>query len=216
MDSNGIKIDPDQIKFITPFSDYCVSCFIMTNTSPIESMAFKIKAVQAKRYIVKPTNGILKPNEARTVTIELRPFPNQGVLSKFIATRQKFLIQSVVVPSESKLTAAEVFKTVKTKDIFEVKVPVVFEAHDDRLDKAASLQSVSETPTTSSMESVRNRDNSRSNSLGCILVLLALLIMFIAVCFAFKNELYKMWNNYSTNYVQPKIEKMKKQYFTSN
>lgn len=84
----------------------------MTNTSPIESMAFKIKAVQAKRYIVKPTNGILKPNEARTVTIELRPFPNQGVLSKFIATRQKFLIQSAVVPSESKLTAAEVVSSI--------------------------------------------------------------------------------------------------------
>jgi len=81
-------------------------------------VAFKVKTTQPRRYLVRPNQGILKPDESISVTILLVDKDQQALLQNYdklgfsqealdAATKDKFLVQScAIMPEYSTLEEA--------------------------------------------------------------------------------------------------------------
>lgn len=65
----------------------------LENKSTEEYIAFKVKTLDVRRYIVKPTNGIISPGSCLEVSLTLRALPNLAAIAEFLASNQKFLVQ---------------------------------------------------------------------------------------------------------------------------
>ena len=49
--------------------------------------------IEPKRYVVKPTNGILEPGTETVISVTMQPLRNKEAVMAFIATKQKFMVQ---------------------------------------------------------------------------------------------------------------------------
>ncbi|TPP62481.1 Vesicle associated membrane protein vamp, partial [Fasciola gigantica] len=89
-----LLIEPkNELYFEGPFNNVVLSTIKLTN--PLGSpVCFKVKTTVPKRYCVRPSSGVLEPNEERGVAVMLQPF-NYDPTEK---TKHKFMIQSMVLP----------------------------------------------------------------------------------------------------------------------
>ena len=56
-------------------------------------IAFKLKTIEPKRYVVRPGKGFLDPKKSTIVNIRLKPIANPGT---FQVARQKFMVQAMI------------------------------------------------------------------------------------------------------------------------
>jgi len=94
----------------------------LTNLSPQQTLAFKMKVNSPKTYLVRPSGGVLAPNESFKVQIIL-----QALSEKVPAGQHRFLIHSAVVPAgTTNLTREDWPRLQEEKGIEEQLLSVVF------------------------------------------------------------------------------------------
>lgn len=74
-----------------PYSQVSSTQLKLSNTSSTW-IVFKVKTIQPRSYVVKPTNGIIAPGKDLTVTVELQPIKDE-MMDKFKNSKQKFMVQ---------------------------------------------------------------------------------------------------------------------------
>ena len=87
-----------------------VRCYMtLKHTGKVNShIAFKVKTTQPRRYLVRPNQGVVAPNQSETVTIILVEKDKQALLQSFDRlgqgaldhSKDKFLVQSCVVTED--------------------------------------------------------------------------------------------------------------------
>eukprot|EP00518_Triparma_eleuthera_P001894 CAMPEP_0182454236 /NCGR_PEP_ID=MMETSP1319-20130603/962_1 /TAXON_ID=172717 /ORGANISM="Bolidomonas pacifica, Strain RCC208" /LENGTH=284 /DNA_ID=CAMNT_0024652235 /DNA_START=213 /DNA_END=1063 /DNA_ORIENTATION=+ len=113
----SLTLNPDkQIGFTLSHSEEATkSILTLTNTTD-QHFAFKVKTTQPRRYLVRPNQGLVKPDETEEVTIILVDKDKQMLLTDFSqigtsalsSSKDKFLIQSCKVE-------ANFYNTTKSK-----------------------------------------------------------------------------------------------------
>lgn len=65
----------------------------LENKSTDKYLAYKVKTIDTRRYVVKPTNGIIAPGASVDVALSILPLASPEAVKEFLTTKQKFLVQ---------------------------------------------------------------------------------------------------------------------------
>ncbi|KAK4266483.1 hypothetical protein QN277_027395 [Acacia crassicarpa] len=117
-----LDIEPHELKFVFELKKQS-SCLVQLANKSDHYVAFKVKTTSPKKYCVRPNIGIVKPNSRSDFTVTMQA---QRLMPPDMQCKDKFLIQSVVVPSgttEDDITS-ETFAKVDGKLIEEKKLRV--------------------------------------------------------------------------------------------
>lgn len=129
--SHALEINPESVlEFIltrpdatgspdaaSPDGDGIPRC-VMTLKHPAttsEHLAFKVKTTQPRRYLVRPNQGVIAPGESETIAIILVDKEKQILIQSYDRlgqsaldhSKDKFLVQSCIVPKEFALQFSE-------------------------------------------------------------------------------------------------------------
>ena len=85
---------------IGSITETATSQFILKNVNLEQSIVFKVKTIDPKRYLVKPSKGILTPNQTQNITVVMNPIKVDKV-GKFLNSKQKFAVQWLLIESGS-------------------------------------------------------------------------------------------------------------------
>jgi len=121
-----LKVQPktgENIEFPQVLNKQLETEITLTNSSSTQTLAFKMKVNSPKTYLVRPSGGILPPNESMKVQIIL-----QALTEKVPAGQHRFLIHSAVVPTGTTqtLTRDDWPRLQEEKGIEEQLLSVVF------------------------------------------------------------------------------------------
>lgn len=120
-----LRVEPktgENIEFPRELSRQLETTIKLTNTSSTNTLAFKMKVNSPKTYLVRPSGGVLCPNEHIVVQIILQPQQE-----KVQSGHHRFLIHSAVVPAGTTgLGRDEWPRLAKEKQLEEQLLNVVF------------------------------------------------------------------------------------------
>ncbi|KAJ0013855.1 hypothetical protein Pint_20635 [Pistacia integerrima] len=94
MNKQLLEIQPKELKFIFVLKKQS-SCSVRLTNNTHNYVAFKVKTTSPKKYCVRPNVGIVMPKSACDFTVTMQA---QGVAPPDMVCKDKFLIQSTVVP----------------------------------------------------------------------------------------------------------------------
>ncbi|KAK3200481.1 hypothetical protein Dsin_023896 [Dipteronia sinensis] len=94
MNSLLVEIQPKELKFIFELKKQS-SCSVRLTNNTQHYVAFKVKTTNPKKYCVRPNVGIISPQAASDFTVTMQ---SQGVAPPDMVCKDKFLIQSTIVP----------------------------------------------------------------------------------------------------------------------
>ncbi|XP_058082273.1 vesicle-associated protein 2-2-like isoform X1 [Magnolia sinica] len=94
MNPELLEIQPKELKFVFELKKQCHCSVQLVNNSD-EYVAFKVKTTSPKKYSVRPNTGIVLPKSTCDFTVTMQA---QQAAPPDIQCRDKFLIQSMVVP----------------------------------------------------------------------------------------------------------------------
>ncbi|XP_057963490.1 vesicle-associated protein 2-2-like [Malania oleifera] len=97
MTSDLLEIQPRELKFTFELRKQS-SCSIGLVNKSQYYVAFKVKTTSPKKYCVRPNVGIVKPKSTRDFTVTMQA---QRIAPPDLICKDKFLIQSTVVPAET-------------------------------------------------------------------------------------------------------------------
>lgn len=119
-----VEIEPQELKFVFELRKQS-SCSVKLTNKSDEYVAFKVKTTSPKRYCVRPNAGIILPKTTLDFTVTLQA---QRVFPDSMQCRDKFLVQSTVVPTGTRDDdlKSEIFSKEPGKHIQEIKLRVVF------------------------------------------------------------------------------------------
>ncbi|KAH7288388.1 hypothetical protein KP509_31G024900 [Ceratopteris richardii] len=88
-------------------------------------VAFKVKTTSPKKYCVRPNTGIVLPGATCNITVTMQA---QKEMPPDMQCKDKFLVQSVILPDEADHTvvAADAFDKEPGKEVFEKKLKVMY------------------------------------------------------------------------------------------
>ena len=81
--------------FLGPYDRTCDALIVLQNPTDF-TVGWRCRTLEPKRYVVKPSKGVLKPKASLTLLIKLKRIKN---MDEFDVKKQKFLLQSVVAES---------------------------------------------------------------------------------------------------------------------
>lgn len=114
---------PGELRFIGPFTSPVITTLKLANPSD-ENILFKIKTTAPKRYCVRPNFGCVAPNDKVSVEICLQPF----VYDPYEKNKHKFMVQSIVCPSDEKpQDPNKYWKELPIDHFMDAKLKCVFE-----------------------------------------------------------------------------------------
>lgn len=119
-----LNVQPTELKF--PFElRKQSSCSMRLTNKTDHYVAFKVKTTNPKKYCVRPNTGVVLPGATCDVTVTMQA---QKEAPLDIQCKDKFLVQSVVVPAgtTSKDLTPEVFNKEDGKVLEEFKLRVVY------------------------------------------------------------------------------------------
>jgi len=108
MATHVLEIDPDtELKFVLSHNEATPRC-VLTLRHPgnsTESLAFKVKTTQPRRYLVRPNQGLIAPKGSEQISILLVDKDKQTLLQSYERlgqsgldhSKDKFLVQSCAV-----------------------------------------------------------------------------------------------------------------------
>ncbi|TXG65793.1 hypothetical protein EZV62_007068 [Acer yangbiense] len=94
MNSQLVEIQPGELKFIFELKKQS-SCSVRLTNNTKRYVAFKVKTTTPKKYCVRPNVGVISPQSASDFTVTMQ---SQGVAPPDMVCKDKFLIQSTIVP----------------------------------------------------------------------------------------------------------------------
>ncbi|KAK4849717.1 hypothetical protein QYF36_000159 [Acer negundo] len=94
MNSQLVEIQPRELKFIFELKKQS-SCSVRLTNNTKHYVAFKVKTTTPKKYCVRPNIGVISPQSASDFTVTMQ---SQGVAPPDMLCKDKFLIQSTIVP----------------------------------------------------------------------------------------------------------------------
>ncbi|OQR96870.1 hypothetical protein THRCLA_07143 [Thraustotheca clavata] len=102
---HGITVEPtDFLTFSLSVGSTPQAALIITNQSSVDNVAFKVKTTRPMRYLVRPNQGIIRPNSVATVLVILQQKDCDELTRMNVSERQlsndKFLVQSIGVDAE--------------------------------------------------------------------------------------------------------------------
>ncbi|XVF06551.1 hypothetical protein REPUB_Repub06bG0058900 [Reevesia pubescens] len=95
MNTQLLEIEPKELKFVFILKKQC-SCSVTLTNNTKQYVAFKVKTTSPKKYCVRPNVGIITPKSVYDFTVTMQA---QREAPPDMICRDKFLIQSTVVPS---------------------------------------------------------------------------------------------------------------------
>ncbi|KAH6822983.1 Plant VAMP membrane family protein [Perilla frutescens var. hirtella] len=119
-----LRIQPSELKFQFEVRKQS-SCAIQLANKTDQYVAFKVKTTNPKRYCVRPNAGVVLPYSVCNVTVNMQA---QKEAPPDMQCRDKFLVQSVIVPNgtTNKDINQEMFNRDNGKFVDEFKLRVVF------------------------------------------------------------------------------------------
>ncbi|KAH9402079.1 hypothetical protein TYRP_016653 [Tyrophagus putrescentiae] len=90
---NTLTISPEEFHFPAPYTNSSEMSLELTNPSADHYVAFKVKTIDPKRYIVKPTSGIIAPSQKATVKVTFQALASAELVAAFAKSKQKFMVQ---------------------------------------------------------------------------------------------------------------------------
>uniref|UniRef100_A0A9I9DA95 MSP domain-containing protein n=1 Tax=Cucumis melo TaxID=3656 RepID=A0A9I9DA95_CUCME len=99
MDKQLLEVHPQELKFILEVQKQS-SCSIQLTNNKLHYVAFKVKTTDARKYCVRPNKGIINPLSNCKVTFTMQA---QKMAPPDMKCKDKFLIQSTIVPIEANL-----------------------------------------------------------------------------------------------------------------
>ncbi|KAH6817797.1 Plant VAMP membrane family protein [Perilla frutescens var. frutescens] len=119
-----LRIQPSELKFQFEVRKQS-SCAIQLANKTDQYVAFKVKTTNPKRYCVRPNAGVVLPYSVCNVTVNMQA---QKEASPDMQCRDKFLVQSVIVPNGTTIKDInqEMFNRDNGKFVDEFKLRVVF------------------------------------------------------------------------------------------
>lgn len=128
-DTTILKVDPDSTltfelhRTSSNSASEASKCFMTLHHvgSTTDSLAFKVKTTQPRRYLVRPNQGLIEPNQSETISILLVEKDKQSLLQSYDRlgpsaldhSKDKFLVQSCTVSKEFSST----FSTAGSKEV---------------------------------------------------------------------------------------------------
>ncbi|KAF5740571.1 hypothetical protein HS088_TW11G00645 [Tripterygium wilfordii] len=97
MSAQLLEIQPCELKFIFELKKQS-SCLVRLTNNSYQTVAFKVKTTSPKKYSVRPNVGIVMPKSTCDFTVTMQA---QKVAPPDIVCKDKFLIQSTVVPDKT-------------------------------------------------------------------------------------------------------------------
>ncbi|GMH21666.1 hypothetical protein Nepgr_023508 [Nepenthes gracilis] len=119
-----LNIQPTELKFPLELRKQSSCSMQLTNKSN-QHVAFKVKTTSPKKYCVRPNTGVISPGTTCDVTVTMQA---QKEAPHDMQCRDKFLVQSVVVPDgvTTKDLTPETFNKEEGKVVEEFKLRVVY------------------------------------------------------------------------------------------
>ncbi|KAH6779756.1 Plant VAMP membrane family protein [Perilla frutescens var. hirtella] len=119
-----LRIQPSELKFQFEVRKQS-SCAIQLANKTDQYVAFKVKTTNPKRYCVRPNAGVVLPYSVCNVTVNMQA---QKEAPPDMQCRDKFLVQSVIVPNGTTIKDInqEMFNRDNGKFVDEFKLRVVF------------------------------------------------------------------------------------------
>ncbi|XP_062144903.1 vesicle-associated protein 2-2-like [Alnus glutinosa] len=94
MSTQFLEIQPKELKFIFELKKHS-SCSVRLANNTHSYVAFKVKTTSPKKYCVRPNVGIISPKSSCDFSVTMQA---QRTAPPDMACRDKFLIQSTIVP----------------------------------------------------------------------------------------------------------------------
>lgn len=119
-----LGIEPLELKF--PFElKKQISCSLQLSNKSDDSIAFKVKTTNPKKYCVRPNNGVVLPRSSCDVIVTMQA---QKEAPPDMQCKDKFLVQSAVVNpgTTAKEVTTEMFSRESGKKVEEIKLRVVY------------------------------------------------------------------------------------------
>ncbi|XP_047318251.1 vesicle-associated protein 1-3-like [Impatiens glandulifera] len=88
---------PPELKFSLELNKQ-TSCLMTLTNKTDQHVAFKVKTTSPKNYCVRPNNGLVLPGSSCSVTVTMQA--QKELPSEYMQCKDKFLVQSVLVPNE--------------------------------------------------------------------------------------------------------------------
>ncbi|CAJ1976190.1 unnamed protein product [Sphenostylis stenocarpa] len=105
-----LEIEPKELKFLFELKKQS-SCTVRLTNNTFDYVAFKVKTTSPKKYSVRPNVGVLEPKATCEFIVTMQA---QREVPEDMVCKDKFLIQSAVVPAET--TSDEVTSNLFVKD----------------------------------------------------------------------------------------------------
>ncbi|XP_076935699.1 vesicle-associated protein 3-1-like [Bidens hawaiensis] len=124
MKANNLEIQPLELSFTFEVKKQS-SCSVEMINNTNHLVAFKIKTTNPKKYCVRPNTGLILPNAACHFTVTMQA---PKVAPPDMICRDKFLVQSTVVPEGTKEedVTSNTFAKDDAKVVDEKKLRVIF------------------------------------------------------------------------------------------
>ncbi|XP_027365737.1 vesicle-associated protein 2-2 [Abrus precatorius] len=92
-----LEIEPKELKFMFELKKQS-SCSVQLTNNTYHHVAFKVKTTSPRKYSVRPNVGVLMPNATCEFIVTMQA---QRVAPEDMVCKDKFLIQSTMVPAET-------------------------------------------------------------------------------------------------------------------
>ncbi|KAK4798271.1 hypothetical protein SAY86_030597 [Trapa natans] len=119
-----LNIQPKDLKFPFQIRKQSLCSMQLTNKTD-KYVGFKVKTTNPKKYCVRPNTSVISPGETCTVTVTMQ---SQKEAPPDMQSRDKFLIQSVIVPygATTRDITSDIFNKEDGRDIEEFKLRVIY------------------------------------------------------------------------------------------
>lgn len=117
-----LSIQPGELKFPFELKKQVSTTLRLANMTS-EHVAFKVKTTSPKKYCVRPNTGIIPPQSSTEVVVTMQA---QKEAPADMQCKDKFLVQSVLLPGTTKDSQQDFFTKDSGLEIHEVKLRVVF------------------------------------------------------------------------------------------
>jgi hypothetical protein len=122
-----LQVTPKELSFRLELNKPLVQTLKLKNISE-ETLAFKVKTTQPKRYFVKPNAAVIGPGQEIQVSIVLQPLPELPPDAN--SCRDKFLLQVIKVDKGAESDVQALWKNVSPEVLYQQKFRVSFVTGD--------------------------------------------------------------------------------------
>ncbi len=124
MEEGAPTITPTELRFRFQLNKQLLGNIGITNNMADKRLGFKIKTTAPKKYVVRPSSGVVDPKGQVNVQVIMQAQKEYPI--DFQSCKDKFMVQTITLADGEELDP-NVFKTEKKDAIHEARLRVVLE-----------------------------------------------------------------------------------------